>query len=43
MDRVTKNRPITPKMRHSYGSINSIRFSKGFLTWAPPHPNLTRL
>lgn len=36
MDRVTKSRPITPKMRHSYGSINSIIFSKGFLPWPPP-------
>lgn len=38
MDRVTKSRPITPKMRHSYGSINSIIFSKGFLTRPTPHP-----
>lgn len=39
MDRVTKSRPITPKMRHSYGSINSIIFSKGFLMQPPPvHP-----
>lgn len=38
MDRVTKSRPITPKMRHSYGSINSIIFSKGFLP-CPPAPH----
>lgn len=39
MDGVTKSGPITPKMSRSYGSINSIIFSKGFLTRPPPHPS----
>lgn len=38
MDRVTKSRPITPKTRLSYGSINSIIFSKRFLARPPPSP-----
>lgn len=38
MDRVTKSGPITPKMSRSYGSINSIIFSKGFLTRPPTPP-----